>query len=59
MRSVCFHSGQNENRDRCPTEQPFPVPVSFVRQLRYLEAVKVSDGKAETIESLKKIFTEN
>ncbi len=32
-----FHSGQNENRDRCPIEQPFPVPVSFVNQLRYLE----------------------
>src|SRR6266404_7311436 len=48
-----FHSGQNENRDRWPIEQPFPVPVSFVNQLRYLEAVKASDGKPETIESLK------
>ena len=32
------------------------VPVEFVHQLRYLEAVQASDGKSETIEALKNEF---
>jgi hypothetical protein len=34
----------------------YPVPFEFVRQLRYLEAVKISDGGPETIERLKGEF---
>jgi hypothetical protein len=33
------------------------VPVEFVHQLRYLEAIKASDGKSENVESLKNEFS--
>lgn len=32
--------------------QPVSVPADFVRKLRYLEDVKASDGKPETIQTL-------
>ena len=53
-----FHSGWDKDRDWSLATQPLPVPVDFVHQLRYLEAVKASDGKSETIDSLKKEFCE-
>ena len=52
-----FHSGWDKDRDWSLATQPLPVPVDFVHQLRYLEAVKASDGKSETIEALKSEFT--
>ena len=51
-----FHRSWNKDREWGLTTQPLPVPVDFVHQLRYLEAVKTSDGRPETIESLKKEF---
>ena len=43
---------------RVPVGVVGTVPVEFVHQLRYLEAVKASDGKSETIDSLRKEFCE-
>jgi hypothetical protein len=37
--------------------QPVSVPVDFVHKLRYLEAVKASDGKPETIQTLVNEYT--
>jgi hypothetical protein len=53
-----FHRSWNKDREWSLTKQPLPIPVDFVQQLRYLEAVKASDGKSETIDSLKKEFCE-
>ena|SRR5258708_7601272 len=52
-----FHSGWNKDRDWSLTTQPLPVPVDFVHQLRYLEAVNASDGKPETIQALANEYT--
>jgi hypothetical protein len=51
-----FHRSWNKDREWSLTTQPLPVPVDFVQQLRYLEAVKASDGSPETIEALKDEF---
>jgi len=37
--------------------QPVSVPVDFVHKIRYLEAVKASDGKPETIQALVNEYT--
>jgi hypothetical protein len=37
--------------------QPVSVPVDFVHKLRYLEEVKASDGKPETIQALANEYT--
>ena len=38
-------------------KQPVSVPVDFVHKLRYLEAVRASDGKPETIQALVNEYT--
>ena len=38
-------------------KQPVSVPVDFVHKLRYLEEVKGSDGRPETIQALMNEYT--